>query len=102
MEAAQRADSYSAEEVVTEMQGAGMAPGPRAMHTLLFSYVKKGDSQGALEVAQRAAADGEAALPAAVTNIFHMLGVLPALIRSCIYALCCGIVYRSKSMLPVN
>lgn len=58
LEAAQRGAVEEAEEAMESMREAGLPPGPRATHSLLYAYVKRGDAAGALEVAQAAAADG--------------------------------------------
>jgi hypothetical protein len=45
-------------DILEEMRAAGLPPGPRAYHGLVFAHVRDGDWQGALQAARQCAAAG--------------------------------------------
>jgi pentatricopeptide repeat protein len=51
-------DYLEAERVLAEMRQEGHLPGPRAYHALIFTYVKGGNSHGALDAIRREVNDG--------------------------------------------
>jgi len=52
---AEQGDFTQAEGIMRQMRETGLHPGPRAHHALIFSYVKGGNSMGALEAIQNEA-----------------------------------------------
>lgn len=58
LNAASRGLTEAAEATVEQMRQAGLAPGPRAYHALVFSYVRAQQPYEALDVAARAADEG--------------------------------------------
>ncbi len=52
-----------AEEAIAQMAAAGLDPGPRAFHVLMFAYVKSKQAAQALVVARRASDAGFKLLP---------------------------------------
>jgi pentatricopeptide repeat protein len=51
--AAQRGQPEVAEDVMQEMAEAGLSPGPRAYHGLVFAYAKSRNAEGALDAIRR-------------------------------------------------
>jgi len=47
-----------AEDVIREMIGLGIQPGPKAYHGLIFAYAKSNNSSGALQAVRRAHSSG--------------------------------------------
>ncbi len=56
-----KGDYATAEGVVQEMARSGYPPGPRAYHALVFSHLKGGSVEGALESIRREVKAGERA-----------------------------------------
>jgi pentatricopeptide repeat protein len=53
-ECAERGDFLGAEQVVDQMRHQRLAPGPKAYHALIYSYVRGRNSQGALKAIRKA------------------------------------------------
>jgi pentatricopeptide repeat protein len=56
---AEKGDYVAAEEVLKGMRKAKFPPGPRAFHALVYSYVRGGNSAGALKAIKEEAAKGK-------------------------------------------
>lgn len=59
LSAASSGDVDRAQDILDQMSEAGLEPGPRAIHVLLFSYVKAKMAREALEVARRCREQGK-------------------------------------------
>ena len=62
LNAASRGLTEVAEDTIEQMRSAGLDPGSRAYHALVFSYVRANLPYEALDTAARAADDGEQAV----------------------------------------
>ena len=60
-----------AEEILEEMATAGLTPGPRAYHGLVFAYVKAGDAEGALDALRAAHEAGIQPIAESYTVLIH-------------------------------
>ena len=65
---AHEGDVENAEQVLLQLKDAGLPPGPKAYHGLLFAYIRAQNPADALEVAKRTAAEGNAS----ITHCFCM------------------------------
>lgn len=61
--AATTGESESAEQIIANMEAAGLAPGPRAYHAFVFAHVKGGSPSGALAAIRRCWESGVVPLP---------------------------------------
>lgn len=61
--AATSGNATAAEEVLEDMAAAGLVPGPRAHHALVFSYLRAGQPEGALSGIRRCWDAGITPLP---------------------------------------
>lgn len=52
LQAAQSGNAASAEQTLQAMAAAGLTPGPRAWHALVFAYARAGDAEGSLRAIQ--------------------------------------------------
>lgn len=71
MVAAKQGATADAEEVVRDMAAAGLMPGPRAYHGLVFTYVKAGDAEGALDAVRSCYEAGIQPAPESYTILIH-------------------------------
>lgn len=71
MLAAKQGASAEAEQVLRDMRAAGMQPGPRAYHGLVFAYVKLGEAEAALDAMRSAAEAGVQPIPESYTLLIH-------------------------------
>lgn len=71
--AAQLGDTSETEAVLQQMEDAGLPPGPCAYHSLIFSYVRAGQAEAALQAVRREWNAGMATLTSALQSACHML-----------------------------
>lgn len=66
--AALQGDTSEAEAVLQQLQDAGLPPGPAAYHSLIFSYVRAGKAEEALQAVRR---EWNAGAPTAAFCVIH-------------------------------
>ena len=71
MLAAKQGATAGAEQVIRDMKAAGLQPGPRAYHGLVFAYVKVGEAEAALDAMRSAAEAGVQPIPESYTLLIH-------------------------------
>lgn len=69
--AAKNGDTEVAEKVILDMAVAGLMPGPRAYHGLVFTYVKAEDAEAALDVLRSAYEAGVQPIAESYTVLIH-------------------------------
>ena len=69
--AAKNGDREDAEQVILDMAAAGLNPGPRAYHGLVFTYVKASDAEAALDVLRSAYEAGIQPIAESYTVLIH-------------------------------
>lgn len=71
MVAAKQGATADAEDVIRDMAAAGLMPGPRAYHGLVFAAVKAGDAEAALDAVRSCYEAGIQPLPESYTVLIH-------------------------------
>ncbi|KAK9863255.1 hypothetical protein WJX84_010814 [Apatococcus fuscideae] len=69
LQAAQSGDTAGAERTLHAMAAAGLPPGPRAWHALVFAYARAGNAEGSLKAIQNESQAGVDPLPETYTTL---------------------------------